>query len=125
MKLVPVVTIEEMRRGAKLGREGRNTPLPKHMVVPAIGLTVTDTPEARQMVALIREFGDRAYAISMRISVLARNAEFLGEHCRPGDGDGSVYISEAALAAVAEIPIINEADPGPEAILAAIKARGA
>lgn len=117
MKLVPVVTVEEMKRAIKIGERGVDVPLPDFMANPA-GLSIVDSPSNRRDVAIVREFGDRAYAIMMRISVLARNADCLGEYYRPPN-----LISELALAAVAEIPIINETDPGHEAILAAIAAR--
>jgi hypothetical protein len=120
MKILPTVTVGELVRGMAIAREAKKIPLPKHMTLKGPGLTVADSPEARQMVGLIKEFGERAYAISMRLSILARNADQLGGHYRKSDS----MISEAALWAIAEIPILNETDPGPELILDFIAAKG-
>lgn len=118
LKFIPTVTPAELKRGIEVSQAAKDQPVPDNLTVPGIGITITDNILARMHIGLIKEFGERSYPISMRLSILAHAAEGLGEHFIPPD-----KISEEAIAAMAEMMVIEWKDPGAAGILAAIKAR--
>lgn len=119
VRFIPAVTPDELKRGIVVSEQAKHAPIPKFMGIPELGIAITDNVFARMQVGLIKEFGDRATAIGLRLSVLAHAAaEGLGEHFIPPD-----KISEEAIAAAAEMMITESQDPGAADILAAIEAR--
>jgi hypothetical protein len=119
VRFIQPVTAAELKRGIEVSEAAKHVPIPKFMGIPELGIAITDNVFARMHVGLIEEFGDKASAISLRLSVLARAAvEGLGEHFVPPN-----QISEEAIEAVAEMMIVESRDPGAAGILAAIEAR--
>jgi hypothetical protein len=118
VKFIQPVTAAELKRGIEVSEAAKHVPIPEFMGIPELGIAITDNVLARMHVGLIKEFGEKGGAIGLRLSILAHAAEDLGEHFIPPG-----QISEEAIAAMAEMMIIEGRDPGAAGILAAIEAR--